>query len=318
MKLRLVLASVILVVAVIIVGCLPSLNKDTVKTVSLTDYKGNVVQVSTKPQRIVSLTLGTDEILMDLVATERIAALTRFSDDAGISHITDRSSKIENKLQSNTVEEILALKPDLVLIADWWGLEILATLRDMNIPVYVYKTPYTLAEVRDSVREVAKVVGEEEKGEKVIQRFDAKLAQLKRQVDLIPQQAKKRVVALSAHGAFGGKGSLYDDMCKYSGVINCLADMEMQGTQTLSKEEIIRLNPDTFLITNWHTSGMQESQTKLELLNDPSLQTVKAIQQKAIIEVSGQCIYCTSQYVADSCGLLASGAYPEFVQFERK
>lgn len=142
---------------------------------TVTDSVGNKVTLPVKPQRIVSLTLGTDEILMDIVAPERIAALTYLSDDSGISHISERSIQVKNKIKGNSAEAILALKPDLVLIADWWGLNILDTLREMGINVYVYKTPYTVADVKKTIREVAFIVGEAERGETVIRDFDTRI-----------------------------------------------------------------------------------------------------------------------------------------------
>lgn len=295
-------------------GCAPAGDKKGATLVERTDSKGNLVKLPAKPQRIASLTLGTDEILMDLVAPERIAALTHLSDDPGISHIADRSPLVRNKLQSNTVEAILALKPDLVLIADWWNLEILDTLRDMQVPVYVYKTPYSVAEVRDTVNEIAQIVGEPETGAAVLRRFDAKLQRLSQQIQAIPLLERKRVLALTGQNAFGGKGSLFDDMCRYAGVENCLHDLALHGAQTLSKEEIIRRNPDAILIPTWSAAGMLETRGKETLLNDAALQGVAAIRNKDIIEVSGRCVYCVSQYVADSVSLLAQGAYPAYIE----
>lgn len=118
-------------------GCSSITQAEKEKTVSFKDSTGRIVNVKAKPQRIVSLTLGTDEILLDLVEPERIAALTYLADDSGISFVTGKSGQVKSKIRSNSAEEILALKPDLVLIADWWGLDMLQTLRDMDIPVYV-------------------------------------------------------------------------------------------------------------------------------------------------------------------------------------
>ena len=92
---------------------------------TITDAVGNEVTLPAKPQRIVSMTLGTDELLMDLVPTDRIAALTYLSDDSGISHISDRSGAVEHKIRGTSAEAILALHPDLILIGDWWKLEFL-------------------------------------------------------------------------------------------------------------------------------------------------------------------------------------------------
>lgn len=49
-----------------------------------------------------------------------------------------------------------------------------------------------------------------------------------------------------------------------------------------------------------------------ELLNDKSLQSVKAIQNKNLVTLSGQDMYCVSQYVADSILAIDKLVYPEY------
>lgn len=279
----------------------------------VTDCQGNTIKLKEKPKRIVSLSLGTDEIIMDLVPPERIAGLTYLADDPGVSFIADRSKVIKKKIKSNNAEEILALKPDLVIIADWWKLEILQTLRDLGLNVYVYKTPYSLNEVKDTIMEVAKVVGEEEKGKKVVKDYEGKLNKITAVVNKVPKSERKKIVALTFNGSFGSRGSLYDDMCKQAGVINALADVPKGETGLLSKEEIVRMNPDVILLPTWQMPGANvETQAKSEILEDPALQTVKAIKKQDIVEVPGRSIYCVSHYAADGVMLIAKGAYPNY------
>ena len=55
---------------------------------SVTDDAGRTLHFEHKPQRIVSLTYGTDEILTDLVDIKRIMAYSRWAGDSEISFIT--------------------------------------------------------------------------------------------------------------------------------------------------------------------------------------------------------------------------------------
>ena len=54
---------------------------------TVTDANGDAMTLENPPQRIVSLTLGSDEILLSLVDKSRIVSLTRYADDEGISNI---------------------------------------------------------------------------------------------------------------------------------------------------------------------------------------------------------------------------------------
>ena len=313
MKVRKSFLLVILTIFVFLVsGCSSITQAGKEKTASFKDSTGRIVSIKAKPQRIVSLTLGTDEILLDLVEPERIAALTYLADDQGISFATDKSRLVKSKIRSNSAEEILALKPDLVLIADWWGLDMLQTLRDMGVPVYVYKTPYTVSDIKNTIREVGRVVGEPQRAENVIDVFDDKIKNVELKAAKIPTAERKRVIALTGKDGFGAKGGLYDDMCSYAGVRNCLSEDTGCQFNGLSKERILQLNPDCLLVTVWDANGMMKSQTKEEIIGDEGLKPVKAVQNDDIAAISGKCVFCVSQYTADSIEILAKAVYPQY------
>ena len=60
-----------------------------------------------KPQRIVSLGLSADEVLLDMVEPDRIAALTYLADDAGISPAADKAVRVKGRVQSGSLESVL-------------------------------------------------------------------------------------------------------------------------------------------------------------------------------------------------------------------
>lgn len=63
-----------------------------------------------RPQRIVSLTYGTDEILTDLVDIKRIMAYSRWAGDSEISFITkEQAYTVGRKVPENT-EAVYALQ----------------------------------------------------------------------------------------------------------------------------------------------------------------------------------------------------------------
>lgn len=113
------------------------------------DAKGYEVKVPAHPMRIVSFSISCDEILLGLVEPERIASVSYLCDDAGISHVVEKSKAVKERIKGTpSVERIMALKPDLVILGDWWTPDCIQTIRDMGISVYVYKTPYTVADIK--------------------------------------------------------------------------------------------------------------------------------------------------------------------------
>lgn len=277
---------------------------------TVVDANGNKVVIPAKPKRIVSLTLGTDELLLDMVEPERIIAVTSLADDVGISHVVEKSKKIKNKIQGvPSAEQILALKPDLVIIADWWSLNILDSLREMNIPVYVYKTPYNVEAIKVSVEEVAGVVGEEKTGKALIAEMEKDLEKVRIYLANHKNESSKQILVLSTHGIIGGRGSLFADMCRLTHIKNCLQDIPVGQATTLSKEMILQANPDMILLTSWSAPGMKDVIELKEMLEDASLQTVTAIKKQEVIPVAGNMVDCVSHYVTKEIYSLAEAVY---------
>lgn len=312
---KLMLGLIIILMLGSVVGC-SSTNKsnDSVSTVAVTDAKGNKMTIPKKPQRIISLNLSTDEILLDLVPKERIVAVSYLADDAGVSWVADKSKQIPNKVKGNSAEAIMKLKPDLVLIGDWWTPEFVTTLRELKVPVYSYKTPYSLTTVADSIREVAKLVGEEEQGEKMIAQYMGKIDAIKAKGKKIPADKVKRILPVATHGQLGSKGGMYDDMCTYINAHNVVADIVRDKANVLiSKEQVITTKANTIVSAVWDIPNTQAmSKTKEEILSDPAYATLPAIKNKDVVEVQGKCFYCISQYVADSLAIFGKAVYPEY------
>src|SRR5258708_20472979 len=60
-----------------------------------------------------SLSMCTDDLLLELLPPERIASITYYSRDPGISRQWPQAAKV--RINWGTAEEVLAEKPDLVL-----------------------------------------------------------------------------------------------------------------------------------------------------------------------------------------------------------
>lgn len=276
----------------------------------VTDSTGHVVKLAQKPQRIVSLTLGTDEILTELVPAERIAALTYLSDDGGISSAAEQAKQVSGKVRQNA-EAVIAVQPDLVIVADWISPELIQTIRDAGIAVYMYKTPYTIAGIKQVVLDIARLVGEEQQGVRIVAAMDDELMKIADKVRQIPDDQRQRLVALSFMGAFGGKDSLFDDMCRYAGVINGAAEAGLGQHETLSKEQIVKINPDLLLLPAWDYGGKQDIEKfKADVQADPALQSTKALRRQRLVQVPDHYLYSVSQYVVYGVRDIAQAAYP--------
>lgn len=309
---RLVGVVCLLFILLIMAGCAKNNTQVSPQAArTLTDSTGYAVKLPAKPQSIVSLSIGTDELLTGLVPLERIAALTYLADDSAISNIADKARQVPRKIKANA-ETVISLKPDLVLAPNWLPAELVQIIREAGIAVYVYQSPDNVEAVKQTVAELAGVVGEEQAGSRIVEAMNTELSQVEAKLRQLPAEQKKVVIQFTVMGGSGGKGSTFDDLCRYAGVKNGAALAGLNANEVLSKEQIVGVNPDILLLPAWDYGGKTDLQKyRAEVQNDPALQPIKAVKQHQLIQVPDRYLFASSQYIVDGVRELAKAAYPD-------
>ena len=288
-------------------------NKKSESAYKVTDITGTTIAFKESPKRVVSLNCGVDEILLDLLPPERIAALSARADDPGICAAVDKAKTVEKRVQSRNVEAILALNPDLVVMPDWIGMDLVNGLRAVGVPVYVFKTPESLTDIQDTIRKIAEVVDANKQGKELVSTMQNKLERVRQITKQVPADKKQTLIPLSLMGSFGGKGTTFDDMCNYANVTNGVAAAGVAKKSAIAKEMIVKMDPDVFIIPTWdfEESGKAENFIK-EIKSDPALSTVKAIKNDRLVKVHDAYLYAASQYAANAVEEIAQAAYPDY------
>ena len=278
---------------------------------TLTDATGTAVAFMHKPQRIVSLSISTDEILLDLVAAKRIVALTTYVDDVGISNAVVKAKAVQGRVQpGSNPEGILALKADVILLPDFTNADTIQSLRELQQPVYVYKTPYDVADVRACIKELGQVVGEEQAAQHILAKMDARLNELQQKLGNIPSAKQKRVIFMSDKGAYYSPKHSFNDICRFAQVQNALAELHFDKPVTVAQETIVRLNPDVFILSGWVDSTDQEPDALAHnLRHDAAYASVRAVQDQAIYPLAAKHLLCLSQYIVEASFDLARAVY---------
>ena len=276
----------------------------------VTDIRGYTTQLAAKPQRILTLSLGTDEILLGLVEPERIAAVNQLLDDPVNSNVTALASRFSRKLSNPSVEEIAALQPELVILPDWGEAAKADALRDLGIHVVVCYGAKSVDEIKANIRLIAQAVGEEERGSSLIAQMDSKLAEIAAKTEAIPSAERKSVVLLSVMSTYGGSGCVFDDVCRLAAVCNGRAAAGIPNGQPMGKEELVKIDPDILLLPTYNNHGSFDVEGfRRSYLEDPSLQTMRAIRLRNLKEPRESYIYNDSQDVVFGVQELACMAY---------
>ena len=263
------------------------------------DDQGAIIQLEHKPERILTLAMGTDSIVLGILPEEKLIAINSLADDPVSSNIVDKANRITRKIKNPSAEEILSLKPDVVFIYNWGKAEIVDNLRELGIKV-------------ENVKLIAKTLGEDDKGKLMIAKMDDKLAEIKEKVDNIKPEQRKKLVLISLMTSYGGKGCTFDDICQYAGVINGVSDAGLHNGQLLTKEMLVAINPDLLImpVYNDHNTFDIEKYNK-EFLEDPALQTLNAVKEKRLFYPREGYIYNSSQDIVFGVQEVARAAYGE-------
>ncbi|HZZ32915.1 MAG TPA: ABC transporter substrate-binding protein [Phenylobacterium sp.] len=192
------------------------------------------------PQRIMSLNVCTDLLLLELAPRSRIASVTFLAPEAAQALFPGAAAGIP--LNHGSAEDIVNVKPDLILDSGLSNPMIKRIAKRMGAPVIEVKNADSFADIRDVVRQVGSAMGETTRAEALIARMDATLADLAAN----PAPRRLRVVAWSGGSAVPGKGSLTDAIITAAGAVN-IAAQPGSAESTFGVEELLAAAPDALL-----------------------------------------------------------------------
>ena len=289
---------------------------NTTGSYSVTDLTGTKVTFPSKPKRILTFAMYTDQIVLGLVTSDHLVGINTLMDDPVLSNVVPIAKRITKKIGDPGAEEVLSMKPDVVIVSDWTQAEKIQSMRDLGLKVVSVKSPETIQDAKEAVSQVAAAIGEPEKGKQLIGMMDKKLAEIREKTSKIKPEQRKNIVLLSLMTAYGGAGCAYDDACREANVVNGIAAAGLKTGQQLTKEMLIKINPDIMLMPVCNDRGNYDTQAFIDsYLKDPSLRTVKAVKEKQLIYPREQFIYNCSQDIVYCVQEIARVAYGEEFNF---
>lgn len=316
MKRFLFLLSSFLFCSILCSGCGQSISSNqNMRTVQ--DDTGYSVSLPRHSSRIVSLTYGADEILLGLVDTSRVAALSRYAGNPDISFVTKEEAAAVGRKADLNAESIMALKPDLVVASTAVSPQLVSLLRQSGVPVYVSLVAADWDEMEEKVRGVAKAVHEEEAGESMVQDMEDKRAVLEKKLSAIGPSDERCALGLSFRGILGKKGTLFSEVLAMARVKDGAARYDVpKGTNAyLSMEILPEIDPDVILLPVWKVkAGDDEKKFAREIMENPAYREVKAVKNGRLIPFPEKYKYVMSQHITDAMEASARAVYPELFE----
>jgi iron complex transport system substrate-binding protein len=193
---------------------------------------------SSGPQHVMSLSMCTDDLLLELLPPERIASVTYYARQPSISYLWPQAAKVA--INSGTVEEVLAEKPDLVLAGTYTTPATRALLKKLRMPLFEVAPAADFDEIRAVTRGVAHVLKRDAVGEALIAKMDSTLHEL----DATKPAQIIRVAAWGEGGSIPGKGTLFDAILRAAGGTNIAASGDGGPWLSFGMEQLILAHPD--------------------------------------------------------------------------
>lgn len=270
---------------------------------TLRDANNNELTIRERPRRIVSQTLGTDEILLSITDPNRVVGFSKFALDPKFSNVVEEAKKTGAPAIQN-VEDILQLNPDLIFVASYSRAEIVEQLQSAGAPAFRFANFDRLDDVKTNIRTVGGAIGEEERAENLVRKMDDELNEIRGR---IPSGATPpRVMSYGNAGYTAGANTLFDDIIRHAGGTNATAEGGVKGFAKIGAEQVLEWQPD-FIVVGANYNEFE--QIREQLLANPAIAATKAARSNHIILMDNRYFLTVSQFTVRAVDELVKEIY---------
>jgi iron complex transport system substrate-binding protein len=193
-----------------------------------------------KPQRILSMNLCADMLLLQMVPEARIAAVTYLAHDGAEALFPGADAGVA--INHGTAEDIINLKPDMILAGAFSTPLTRRLAKAIGAPIVEVQDATSFEDIRRNLRQVGAAVGEPARAQMLIGRMDADLAALA----ALPARAPVRVIAWSGGDSVPGRETLSGRIIQAAGAVN-IAARSGQTYGTIDVEDLLAARPEALL-----------------------------------------------------------------------
>ncbi|TCS79933.1 ABC transporter substrate-binding protein [Tepidibacillus fermentans] len=277
----------------------------TTYPLTITDDTGTKVTITKEPTRIISLIPSNTETLFALGLEGKVVAVTKYD-----NYPKDVQKKVEYVFQDGlnpNVEQIIKLKPDLILLGSLNKKELTAKIRELKIPVLQFD-PQSLDAVYQTIEKVGLVTNTQQQAKEVISQMKEKEKSIKEKLAALKPEQKVRVfVAVSPDLYTPGKGTFMDELITKAGGINIVED---QGWVQYNEEKIIKSNPQVILTTY----GYYDKNAAANIMKKEGWQNIDAIKNKRVIDLDSDLVNRPGPRIIDGLESIAKALYPDLMK----
>ncbi len=272
-------------------------------TITLTDDAGRQVRLDSVPTRIVSHVPSITETLFALGLGDKLVADDDYSD---YPEAAKTKPKIGGYFTPN-VEEIVAMKPDLVL-TDGEVPDLITKLDSLGIPIVVIN-PKDINGILTDIELLGNITGTQKEAKELTSEMKNRINAVVNAVSGAPHPSVFYVFDATdtTKPWTAGPGSFVDSLINMAGGTNVAASASGPWIQ-FNMEELVNANPDIILVDSSHgTAAISPAQ--LEGL--PGWQDLKAVKENHVYTIDGDLVNRSGPRIVQGLEEIAKILHPD-------
>ena len=291
----------------------PSNQTDSQKNIMVVDDEGYTTNLSSVPQRIISLAPSNTQILFAIGVGDRVVGVTDYDHypyDFAAWIAAGNMTSIGGFSTPNK-ETIASLDPDLILATIINDPDVV-TLRDLGYNVLVLN-PNNVDDILGDVTLVGKATGAEDNAATLVNSINDQIGTIADKI-AAANESKPLVYykVWTPPLMSAGSTSFINDVITRAGGQNIFAN-ETQQYPTVSSETIVQKNPDVILLpTDMANVGEDPFYGSVaQVMARPGWGSISAVQNNRVVVVDGDLFAEAGPRVAEQIAVAAQAFYPE-------
>ncbi|MBD1370800.1 ABC transporter substrate-binding protein [Hazenella sp. IB182357] len=268
--------------------------------IHLTDQANHKITIESEPKRIVSLIPSTTEIAFALDLKNEVVGVTANDD-------YPEAVKDLPKVGDFTIntEQVVALKPDLVLASNLNSKETIDQLGNLGLKVIVTDAK-SIKDVYQSINVIAQATNRKKEADELVKQMEDKKREIFTKVHQIaPQEKNRKQVWIEIDPTLytAGGGTLLNELLTIAGGEN-VAEQE-QGWPQISAEQVVKWNPDVI----FSTYGSDK-----EIYSRKGWNAITAVKNKQVHVIDPNLVNRPGPRLVEGLERMAQALYPEHFQ----
>ena len=217
------------------------------------------------PQRVVSLNLCADELLLRLAAPGTVKSITWLARDPTLSNVAAIAKQVP--VNRGLAEDVIPLDPDLVIAGAYTTRTAVTLLKRVGIRVLELEVPTSVDQALQQITDVAAALGTQARGAELVADIRRRLGALAL-ANASASETWPIAAVYQPNGYTIGRQSVVNDLLSRAGLRNLAVEQQIDNYGSLPLEVLLLAQPDLLVL---NAGSDRTPALAYEVLHHPAL-----------------------------------------------